>query len=301
MYSWQVRGDSGPRRNLKYLQQKCRGTTNDEFLRAENIHLAGKHTMGLFQRSKFVITLLAFFFLRVQADESMGMCCLCEDCDFPVTGREYIPVDEFGTTCYDKILEMADGGNESTQGSDKCKSLQNQYRQTCCDANYTPIEVAQAPTSAPVINLPSNGAEPICNVCPDGGFPDLPKTVLAILYIPGNPTCEILYEMGLQKLIPQRVCNPIQDYLYEACGCNRIVSNLAPVLADLSATAQAPTSSVPSSAPSPTPSLEAKKKYVTGASVSKSTESAFVLGEVGEGRLRGGTRRRQLKGTGGVV
>jgi hypothetical protein len=119
------------------------------------------------------IGFLAFRLLRVQSDETIGICCLCEDCDFVVSGREVSPVDELGTTCYDVLLEMADNENDLAQGNGACTKLQSRYCRTCCDASYSPLEVAQAPTPAPVISLPY-GPEPICDICPDGGFPDIP-------------------------------------------------------------------------------------------------------------------------------
>lgn len=203
------------------------------------------------RRSAFIIGFLAFRLRCVQSDETIGICCLCEDCDFVVSGREFSPVDELGTSCYDVLLEMADDENDSAPGNSACTTLQSKYRRTCCDASYSPPEVAQAPTRAPVINLPF-GLEPICDICPDGGFPDIPSTVLAILYIPGNPTCGILYEMGKQGLIEDRLCNPIRKYLFEDCGCNREQTGLAPVLADPPTEAPAPVSVL---ALSPTPVL----------------------------------------------
>jgi hypothetical protein len=258
------------------------------------IHRAGKHTMWFLQRSNFLIGFLAFRLLRVHADKTIGLCCLCEYCDFVAPGRADFLVDEFGTTCYDVLLDMADGDNDSKPGNGACASLQGKYRRACCDASYQPPEVAQAPTPAPVINL-SFGNEPVCNVCPDGGFPDKPKTVLAILYIPGNPTCEILYEMGKRGLIEGRLCNPIQDYLFEACGCNRngsFGSGLAPILVD--PPTRAPTQA-PSRIPSPTQPPFAEKRQEPSSSVSKAN---YVLGAGASGRDRGGggLRYRKLKG-----
>jgi len=114
---------------------------------------------------------------------------------------------------------MADDTTESKPGNGACQSLKTQYRTACCDNDYFPPEVAQAPTPAPFIKLPQ-GSEPVCNVCKDGRYPGIPSTVLAILDVPGNPTCGSLYEMGLKGLILDRLCQPIQKYRYLDCGCN---------------------------------------------------------------------------------
>lgn len=161
---------------------------------------------------------------QTAADDDIGLCCLCNDCFFPPSGRGDFFVNQDGLTCNELALEMADPENASTRGSGACRRLQRSFRQICCDASFDPPQVAQAPTPAPVINLPY-GNEPVCNVCHDAAFPGLPKTVTAVLYIDGNPTCEQLYYMGLYGLILDRLCNPLQDYLAQGCGCGEFNPN----------------------------------------------------------------------------
>jgi hypothetical protein len=204
--------------------------------------------------------LLLTFFISVNwaaqpTDEELGLCCLCGGCDFVAGGRADLFIDDNGTTCYDLLLDIADDTNESTPGTGACQYLQTKHRRTCCDADYDPPEVAQAPTPAPFINLPQ-GNEPVCNVCPDGRYPGLPKTVTAVLYIPGVNTCERLYEMGLKGLILDRLCSPLQNYLFEDCGCGgQAVVGQAAQLADKpSAPASTkPPSPAPTKPPSPAP------------------------------------------------
>jgi hypothetical protein len=161
---------------------------------------------------------MASLVARAVADEEFGLCCLCEECYLPASGRGSRFVDESGLTCGMLLLEMADPTNESTVGSSTCRSLQNSFRRACCDSTYEPPEVAQAPTPVPRINLPQ-GTEPLCDLCEDGAFPTRPRTVTAVLYIAGNPTCEQLYYMGLYGLIEDRLCNPMQNALEKGCGC----------------------------------------------------------------------------------
>jgi hypothetical protein len=127
-------------------------------------------------------------------------------------------------------LEIVDPQNINiftSGGLGQCNREIAMYRQRCCDATFDPIDIAIAPTPAPVINLPK-GTEPLCDLCPSGKFPDLPKTVAAVLYIPGVNTCERLYYMGLRGLIADRLCNPMQDYLEKDCGCAVATQALAP-------------------------------------------------------------------------
>jgi hypothetical protein len=164
----------------------------------------------------------------VSAEAVDELCCLCDQCYFPASGRDNLNVDEFGTTCYQQLLSMADTENSSTNGSGQCAKEIALHRRRCCDSSYDPIDIAVAPTPAPVINLP-DGTEPYCNLCVDGRFPGNPKTVTAVLYIPGNPKCELLYYMGRRGLIESRLCNPMQDYLAQACGCADAPTPQAPV------------------------------------------------------------------------
>jgi hypothetical protein len=61
-----------------------------------------------------------------------------------------------------------------------------------------------------------------CEICKNGGFPGTPSTVTAVLYIPGNPTCGQLYEMGQNSQIPSRLCKPIRASILQAdCGCDK--------------------------------------------------------------------------------
>jgi hypothetical protein len=54
-----------------------------------------------FQQPLVLLTfLLAATLLAAQpTDEELGVCCLCEGCDFVANGRDDYLVDEFGTTC----------------------------------------------------------------------------------------------------------------------------------------------------------------------------------------------------------
>jgi hypothetical protein len=194
---------------------------------------------------------------------------LCEECDLPASGRGSRFVDESGLTCNMLLLEMADTDNESSAESSVCKSLQNSFRRSCCDSTYQPPEVAQAPTPTPQINL-TRGNQPLCDLCEDGSFPGLPRTVTAVLYIDGNPTCELLYYMGLYGLIEDRLCSPMQDYLEEGCGCG---------IYDPDYTTNLPLPSptkIPTSSPTVEPTIHpTQKPTLTPSHLPTSTPSTF--------------------------
>ena len=141
-----------------------------------------------------------------------NLCCLCTECYPSVRGNFF--VSDTGDTCDSTYLEMA----PLNPNSQKCASKINQYRQTCCDPNYNPIPIAQAPDEPKQPNIPQ-GPHPHCDICRGGEFPGLPKTVTAVLYIPGNPTCEQLYFMGITGNIQRNLCWPMRDYFEAPCGC----------------------------------------------------------------------------------
>jgi hypothetical protein len=152
------------------------------------------------------------------ADDEIGLCCLCEECEGPVGNRgTNVYVNAFGKTCNDLTLEMADPFNGSRAGNRICRSLQDEFRSTCCDPNFTPPDIVQIP------NIPINyvpfGPNPRCDLCHDGAFPSKPHTVTAVLGIPGNPTCEELYWLARRGHVTDQMCKPLQDYMDEPCGC----------------------------------------------------------------------------------
>jgi hypothetical protein len=221
----------------------------------------------------------------VSAEAIDELCCLCDECYFPASGRDKLNVDEFGTTCYEQLLSMADTENSSTNGSGQCQKQIALHRKRCCDSSYNPIDIAIAPTPAPVINLPY-GSEPYCDLCTDGRFPGKPKTVTAVLYIPGNPKCELLYYMGRRGLIEDRLCNPVQDYLEDACGCADAPTPQAPA-----APAASPNAAVASDTADDVQQLLNRKDPPSNAGLKN---AAYKLSE---GRVRGsGNARRLLKG-----
>lgn len=148
------------------------------------------------------------------ADESIGLCCLCEGCGPPV--RDTLYVDDKGKTCNELGLELADPSNGSKPGNDACLESIRRHRRRCCDPGFTPLEIVQSPTTSPKM-----GVEPLCHICKDGSFPKLPYSQIVTLprFIDGVKTCEELYEMGKYGFIPDQICKPLVKFAEVPCGC----------------------------------------------------------------------------------
>jgi hypothetical protein len=158
---------------------------------------------------------LPFLFAALSlVSQSEAICCLCDmNCSPPIRGS--FKVNAQGTTCYTLSMQMADPRNAG-----QCTANQARYRRTCCDPSYNPPAVTQGPPPQ-ASNFGSQigyGPNPSCDICPGGGYPTA-NQVLAILYMPGNPTCQQLWHLAKKGYVPQRICNPLQDFCIRVCGC----------------------------------------------------------------------------------
>ena len=155
----------------------------------------------------------------VSAVNDYGLCCLCDECNVPLRGEAL--VDVTGKTCYEVEMEMVDPLN-FRPNTRQCRALQKKHRQRCCDPDYDPVPVIRAPTPTPeASDGHPKGSEPRCDLCVGGAFPGTPHTITAVLYVKGHPTCEDLYHMGRDGQLPDRICNPLQDWAVEPCGCGK--------------------------------------------------------------------------------
>lgn len=62
------------------------------------------------------------------------------------------------------------------------------------------------------------GPNPPCDLCRDGDYPYETSMVLNFLYL-GAGSCAQYYEYGLAGKIPQHMCDTVQYFAYEPCGC----------------------------------------------------------------------------------
>ena len=168
---------------------------------------------GLLSLLSFTIILSsAVIFFTVEAENNtLGLCCLCKDCELTVPGRGIVFVNDRGMTCDKLAVEMADPENGSKMGNNDCATLQAKHRDRCCNETAQAAWIEQNPTPAPNYDL-DPGTEPHCDLCPDGGEPGIGHTVVAMLYMNGVNTCDKLYWMGQFGHIPEMLCNPLQDF-----------------------------------------------------------------------------------------
>lgn len=166
------------------------------------------------------VSLSIIFALMSQtlADETIGLCCLCDSCGPPLSGRATLAVDSQGTTCQQLVIDMADPSNSIQQGNGLCRQLQGQWYDHCCNPHHTPATIAQAPTASLGSSYPS-GPYSTCDLCNNGQYPGLDQTLVAVLDYPNINTCKELYWWTKQGNFEERMCRPIQNYFAEPCGC----------------------------------------------------------------------------------
>lgn len=173
-----------------------------------------------------ITTLLVSLASFVAADQDIGLCCLCDSCGPALSGRANLAVDSQGYTCQKLIIDMADPTNSIKQGNGACRQLQGRWYDHCCNPSHKPATIAQSPTASPGNNYPK-GQYSKCDVCRDGSYPTLDKTLVAVLNYPDINTCKELYWWTRNGNFEERMCRPIQNYFKDPCGCGNGSSNSA--------------------------------------------------------------------------
>ena len=95
-----------------------------------------------------------------------------------------------------------------------CAPMQRQYQNICCNGGGGP-----APAPAPV-PAASNGGYPYCRICRNDDFPGNPNVMISARYV-GTYSCGSLYQRGKNGQIPGFMCGPLQDRVYDTCGCGK--------------------------------------------------------------------------------
>ena len=157
------------------------------------------------------ILVLMFLMPAVQGT-NMIQCPLCSSAA-TLPARLNYQVDST-QTCLDVYLAM--GQLKSTDP--QCINQQTSYRDVCCNANQ-PASLTPHPTSAPVYTGPV-GAEPNCPICGTAEYPGIPSAYIVARYV-GDYSCAELYDRGLNGLIPNFMCAPLQNYAEKVCGCGQ--------------------------------------------------------------------------------
>lgn len=172
-----------------------------------------------FSMKAFMLAILVSMNAPIQVSAG-DLCNICKDA--ADVAWPYAVLKNDGTTCSQMAVNMA----LLEPDSEDCAQLIYFWRETCCGPNE-PINVPVAPTPAPVVSGIGSGPNPICHICRDGDFPGSTTMVINMLYI-GAGDCEQFYNYGLQGEIPGHLCDPLQYFAYEPCGCGDNPGNQAP-------------------------------------------------------------------------
>lgn len=105
--------------------------------------------------------------------------------------------------------------------SSDCAKFQYKYR-LCCNniIDLNCVEKSSFVTVDPPnpSDISYVGPYKQCNICGPGGFWTKNSHVLNMLYI-GPGTCETYYIHGLKGGIPNHLCDPLQFFVRDTCGC----------------------------------------------------------------------------------
>ena len=142
-------------------------------------------------------------------------CDLCENGSMGLLWPDTF-VNAQGATCAQRLLDIyVKYEPESTQ----CKWEIIQFRNRCCTGDTEPLEIVQAPTESPGAYQGSGGAN-TCELCHNGRFPAETTMVINMLDIDiAAAPCDDYYKIGQDGLIPAHLCETIQYFAYEPCGC----------------------------------------------------------------------------------
>ena len=164
-----------------------------------------------------------------------ALCLICEngvaDLKFP-----YSPIDNTGTTCTDKHLEVATYPN--TSRPDWCTQQQGYWRPICCgskDPSSAAVSQQQEQVQVPkqqqqqqqqqeeVSKQPPQKYVPLkerCELCWNGN-PNPRRTMVINIGEYGAHTCTDYYELGQRGGIDRKTCSALQVFAFEPCGCDQ--------------------------------------------------------------------------------
>lgn len=184
-----------------------------------------------------VFFFLAYLFL-LELPQLANSCDLCPEPVASVNGG-FRPIPdrskfyvEDGVTCDD----MYESVMSTSTGSTECSTAIQKYRNVCCYPTVV-AQISSIPSAPPPSAPPPSsdaveasvasaasvavGAEPVCHLCgEEGRLPGSPHTEIFSNFIPGgSTTCEELYRMGLERVIMDILCYPLQLYIKDPCQC----------------------------------------------------------------------------------
>lgn len=123
-----------------------------------------------------------------------------------------------GRNCLNVALDIAKLDLTSTE----CANAQRKYA-ACCN-NVLDLHCVEksnlivTPVGPDTPKPTYVGPYKICSICKNGNYPSKNNQVINMLYI-GAGTCKTYWYHGFQGKIPNHLCDPVQFFLRDICGC----------------------------------------------------------------------------------
>lgn len=126
-------------------------------------------------------------------------------------------VDSKGKMCAQLMIELF----RLDAGSPECVEWYNKSHIRCCHPQVLPSIPQDPPPPPPQFVV--DGPYAKCDLCVGGGYPGITSMVINMLYI-GPGSCPQYYEWGQKGWIQDRLCQSLQHFASEPCGCAHIIN-----------------------------------------------------------------------------
>ena len=169
---------------------------------------------------------MASSFLKIKV--LLGCLCLCHAklachiCGTRGNSALAFPTEtciEFeGRNCLKVAMDVAKQDLTSIQ----CGEEQRKYA-ACCN-NIMDLQcvkksnIVVSPDITGGVKVTYVGPYPVCSICKSGQLPTKNNQVINMLYI-GPGTCKTYWVHGQAGKIPRHLCDPVQFFLLDICGC----------------------------------------------------------------------------------
>ena len=214
-----------------------------------------------------------------QTQAADATCLLCGEGGVAALKWPNAYVDAYGTTCAGVMTNIALSTN--------CNKELSKYRTKCCTGSSPPAAIAQKAKAAPP-SYDVDGPYRACNICYNGNFPGDTSMVINMLDLPGAPnSCTNFYESGRRGYVPNHLCNALQFFAFEPCGC--AIGQKAPPIGS------GPSPSPPASSPQTRKDPDTVTDGKSGVSLADGRGGGGGGQHHGGRRLKGGQQGRYAK------
>jgi hypothetical protein len=159
-------------------------------------------------------TMLVCFFPT--ATEGARACHICGSGGNSLMKYPKIVLKGVGKTCSRIAIDIA---KTYKAGTGKCSTAQKRWFGRCCSGRRPNgnAQVASRPVKPSVRYV---GPNKRCAICRDGDYPYKTSMVINMLYI-GEGSCAQYYKYGMEGRIQNHLCQSLQYFAYEPCGCGK--------------------------------------------------------------------------------